>query len=161
MYDAEVVPALPRLRRSVINGDANDHNVLVSRPWPQRRKIVSVIDFGDMHYGLTVSEAAVAAAYAILGKKEPLGVAAEIVAGYRSTLPLDDVELSTLYALIGVRLAVSVTNSAHRKTLVPDDPYVTVSEAPAWEALEKWAQVHPRFAHYAFRAACGLNVDPA
>ncbi len=38
-----------------------------------------------------------------------------------------------------MRLAVSVTNSAHRKSLVPDDPYVTISEAPAWEALEKLA----------------------
>ena len=56
LYGAEVVPVLPRLRRSVIYGDANDYNVLVSEPWPQPRKIVGVIDFGDLHYGLTVSE---------------------------------------------------------------------------------------------------------
>jgi len=55
-----------------------------------------------------------------------------------------------LYALIGARLAVSVTNSAHCKTLKPDDPYVTVSEAPAWEALERLAKIHLRFAHYTF-----------
>jgi 4-aminobutyrate aminotransferase-like enzyme/Ser/Thr protein kinase RdoA (MazF antagonist) len=160
LSETEVATALPRLRRSVIYGDANDHNVLVSTAWPQRRKTVSIIDFGDMHYGITVSEVAVAAAYAILGKKESLQVAAEIVAGYHSALPLEEVELSALYALIGMRLAVSVTNSAHRKTLVPDDPYVTISEAPAWEALEKWAQVHPRFAYYSFRAACGLAPVP-
>src|SRR5207248_10270522 len=52
--------------------------------------------------------------------------------------------LSVLYALIAARLAVSVTNSAHCKTLKPDDPYVTVSEAPAWEALERLAKIHPR-----------------
>ncbi len=56
LYEAEVVPVLPRLRRSVIYGDANDYNVLVSDPWPQPRKIVGVIDFGDMHHGLTASE---------------------------------------------------------------------------------------------------------
>ena len=159
-YEAEVVPALPRLRRSVIYGDANDYNALVSNPWPQPRKVVSIIDFGDMHHGLTVSEAAVAAAYAILGEKEPLQVAAQVVAGYHSVLPLQEAELAALYALIGMRLAVSVTNSAHRKTLVTDDAYVTVSEGPAWEALEKWAQVHPRFAHYVFREACGLAPVP-
>ncbi|MGH9675598.1 MAG: phosphotransferase, partial [Candidatus Acidiferrum sp.] len=156
LYEEEVVPAMPRLRRSVIHGDANDHNVLVSDPWPQPRKATSVIDFGDMHYGLTASEPAIAAAYAILGKKDPLQVAAAVVAGYHRAFPLEESEIAALYALIGARLAVSVTNSAQRKTVKPEDPYVTVSEASAWDALERLAQVHPRFAQYTFRAACGL-----
>ena len=160
LYEAEVLPLLTRLRRSVIYGDANDHNVLVSNPWPPPRKVVGVIDFGDMHHGLTASEPAIAAAYAILGKEEPLPAAAAIVAGYHRAFPLDDLELRVLYALIGARLAVSVTNSAHRKTIKPDDPYVTVSEAPAWEALERLAKIHPRLAHYTFRAACGLPPVP-
>src|SRR5712692_2165783 len=63
LYEAEVVPVLPRLRRSVIYGDANDYNVLVNDPWPPPRKVVGVIDFGDMHHGITASEAAIAAAY--------------------------------------------------------------------------------------------------
>jgi 4-aminobutyrate aminotransferase-like enzyme/Ser/Thr protein kinase RdoA (MazF antagonist) len=156
LYEAVVVPALPSLRRSVIYGDANDYNVLVREPLPQPRKIVGVIDFGDMHHGITASEAAIAAAYGILGKEDPLAAATAIVAGYHGAFPLDELELSVLFALIGARLAVSVTNSAHRKTLKPDDPYVTVSEEPAWEALERLAKIHPRFAHYTFRAACGL-----
>jgi len=160
LYETEVVPNLPRLRRSVIYGDANDHNVLVSDSWPQPRKIVGVIDFGDMHHGLTVSEPAIAAAYAILGKEDPLEAAAAIVAGYHGAFLLNELELSVLYALIGARLAVSVTNSAHRKTIKPGDPYVTVSEAPAWEALERLEQIQPRFAHYTFRAACGLPPVP-
>src|SRR6266481_3507667 len=160
LYDAEVPPLLPRLRRSVIYGDANDHNVLVSDPWPQPRKVAGVIDFGDIHHGLTASEPAIAAAYGILGKEDPLQTAAAIVAGYHGAFPLDELELSVLFALIGARLAVSVTNSAHCKTLRPDDPYVTVSEAPAWEALERLAKIHPRFAHYTFRAACGFAAVP-
>jgi 4-aminobutyrate aminotransferase-like enzyme/Ser/Thr protein kinase RdoA (MazF antagonist) len=160
LYATEVVPNLQRLRRSVIYGDANDHNVLVSDPWPQPRKIVGVIDFGDMHHGITASEAAIAAAYAILGKEDPLQAASAVVAGYHGAFPLHELELSVLYALIGARLAVSVTNSAHRKTVKPDDPYVTVSEAHAWEALERLAKIHPRFAHYTFRAACGLAAVP-
>src|SRR5437773_8155338 len=160
LYEAEVVPTLPRLGRSVIYGDANDPDVRVSEPWPQPRKIAGLIDFGDMHHGLTTSEPAIAAAYAILGKEDPLQAAAAIVAGYHGAFPLDEVELSVLYALIAARLAVSVTNSAHCKTLKPDDPYVTVSEAPAWEALERLAKIHPRFAHYTFRAACGISPVP-
>jgi len=159
-YEAEVVPALPRLRRGVIYGDANDYNVLVSDPWPQPRKVISVVDFGDMHHGLTVSEPAIAAAYAILGKKDPLHAAVAVVAGYHRALPLEESEVALLYPLIGARLAVSLVNSAHRKTIKPDDPYVTVSEAPAWDALQKLAQIHPRFAQYTFRGACGLPPVP-
>ena len=160
IYEAEVVPAMSFLRRSIVYGDANDYNVLVGEPWPAPRKAVSVIDFGDMHWTFTVSEAAIAAAYAILGKKEPLRAAAAVVAGYHSALPLTDAEIAVLYALIGVRLAVSVTNSAQRATVKPDDSYVTISEGPAWEALERFSKIHPRFAHYIFREACGLPAVP-
>jgi 4-aminobutyrate aminotransferase-like enzyme/Ser/Thr protein kinase RdoA (MazF antagonist) len=160
LYDDAVVPVMGRLRRSVVYGDANDYNVLVSEPRTVPRLAVSVIDFGDMHETFTVSEVAIAAAYAILGKKEPLRAAAALVAGYHRVFPLTEVEISVLYALIGIRLAVSVINSAQRATVKPDDSYVTISEASAWEALTRLAQIHPRFAHYAFREACGLPPVP-
>jgi 4-aminobutyrate aminotransferase-like enzyme/Ser/Thr protein kinase RdoA (MazF antagonist) len=160
LYEAEVVPALPSLRRSVIYGDANDHNVLVGPPLPLPRKVVSVIDFGDMHESVTVSEIAIAAAYAILGKDNPLRGAAEVVAGYHRAFPLTEAELQILYALIGTRLAVSVVNSAQRASVKPEDSYVTISERPAWYALERLAKIHPRFAHYTFREACGFDAVP-
>ena len=160
LYDLEMVPALGSFRRSVIYGDANDYNVLVSDPWPLPRKAVSVIDFGDMHYGITVSEVAIAAAYAMLGKKDVLRAAGSVIAGYHEVFPLQEVEIAALYNLIGMRLAVSVTNSAHRKTVKADDAYVTVSETPAWEALERLAKINERSAHYTFRQACGLRAVP-
>src|SRR5713101_524219 len=101
LYDAQVVPALPQMRRSVVYGDANDYNVLVGAPLPLPRKVVSVIDFGDLHESVTVSEVAIAAAYAILGKENPLRAAAEVVAGYHRTFPLSEAELRILYVLIG------------------------------------------------------------
>jgi 4-aminobutyrate aminotransferase-like enzyme/Ser/Thr protein kinase RdoA (MazF antagonist) len=160
LYDSEIGPALGRFRRSVIYGDANDHNVLVRDPWPLPRKAVSIIDFGDIHYGITVSEVAIAAAYAALGKKDVLRAAASVVAGYHEVFPLQEVEIAALYSLIGMRLAVSVTNSAHRKTIKSEDAYVTVSEGPAWEALERLAKINGSFAHYTFRQACGLSAVP-
>src|SRR6202011_6116126 len=160
IYETNVVPALPHLRRSVVYGDANDYNVLMGAPLPLPRKVVSVIDFGDMHETVTVSEVAIAAAYAILGKENPLRVAAEVVGGYHRAFPLNEAELAVLFPLIGMRLAVSVTNSVQRATVKPDDAYVTVSEAPAWEALARLEKIHPRFAHYTFRAACGLEAVP-
>jgi 4-aminobutyrate aminotransferase-like enzyme/Ser/Thr protein kinase RdoA (MazF antagonist) len=160
LYEEEVVPWFPRLRRSVVYGDANDYNVLVSDPWPQPRRVAGVIDFGDMHHGLTVSEAAIAAAYAILGKADPLKAAGEVVAGYHGAFPLREEEVAVIFPLMAARLAVSVVNSAHRKKMKPDDAYVTVSEEPAWNALEQLAKIHPHFAHYALRAACGMTPVP-
>lgn len=158
LYESDAVAAFPELRRSVIYGDANDYNVIVNSVWP--RPQLSVIDFGDMHEGLTVSELAIAAAYAILGKKDVLAAAAEVIHGYHGAHPLTESEIEVLFPLIGMRLAVSVANSAHRKSIKDDDPYVTISEAPAWAALEQLIHIHPRFANYAFRNACGFPPVP-
>ncbi len=160
LYETQVLPALPHLRRSVVYGDANDYNVLVGKALPLPRKVVSVIDFGDMHETVTVSEVAIAAAYAILGKENPLRAAAEVVSGYHRAFPLTEAELKVLFTLIGTRLAVSVVNSAQRATVKPDDHYVRISERPALEALARLAKIHPRFAQYTFRAACGLEAVP-
>jgi 4-aminobutyrate aminotransferase-like enzyme/Ser/Thr protein kinase RdoA (MazF antagonist) len=160
LYDSEVVPVMSRLRRSVVYGDANDYNVLVGEASTQPRRVVSVFDFGDMHESFTVSEVATAAAYSILGKKEPLRAAAAVISGYYSRFLLTDVEISVLYPLIAMRLAVSVVNSAIRASVKPDDSYVTITEEPAWEALTRLAQVHPRFAHYTLREICGLQPVP-
>ena len=160
LFEAEAVPCLVHLRRSVIYGDANDHNALVSPPWPQPQRVISLIDFGDMHVGFTAGEAAIAAAYAILGKDDPLAAASAVVAAYHRVLPLKEEELAAFFPLVCARLAVSVVNSAHRHSLVPDDPYITITEAPAWAALERLDKIHPRLAHYAFRSACGVPAVP-
>ena len=119
-----------------------------------------MIDFGDMHHGWIASEAAIAAAYAILGKEDPLALAKEIVRGFHSAFPLNEAEIAATFPLVGMRLAVSVVNSAIRKVQKPADDYVTVSEDGAWSALEQLAKIHPRFAHYSMRAACGLRAVP-
>ena len=130
-FEAEVLPALPGLRRGVIHGDANDHNALAGDPHDRPREIVSVVDFGDMHRGgLLVAEPAVAAAYAAMGERDPLAATARVVAGYHRAAPLEETEIALLFTLIEARLAVSVTNSARVKRRKPDDPYVTISEAP-------------------------------
>jgi 4-aminobutyrate aminotransferase-like enzyme/Ser/Thr protein kinase RdoA (MazF antagonist) len=160
LFEKEVESRRSDLRTGPIYGDANDHNVLISPPWPQPRRIAGVIDFGDMHHGWIVSEPAIAAAYALLGKDDPLGVAREIASGFHRAFQLTDAEIAAMFPLIGMRLAVSVANSAARKKQKPGDPYVTVTENQAWAALERLAKIHPRFAQYALRDACGLAAVP-
>ena len=156
-YDDEVVPALPRLRRSVVYADANEHNVLARVEPGRLPSLAGLIDFGDMIETVTVAEVAVAAAYASFGAADPLAAVLPLVAGYHSAFPLREEEIAVLDILVRMRLAVSVVNSACRAAAEPGDPYLTMSEAPAWAALEAFERVPPRLAHYTYRDACGLS----
>lgn len=144
----EMAPDLTNFRHSVIHGDGNDHNVLVDGD------DVAIVDFGDLHYTATVCEPAVACAYVALNKKDPLLAMAQVVSGYHD---FEEREIEALFPLILLRLAVSVVNSACVKS---DDPYTTVSEKAAWEALRKLEKIHPRLANYVFRQACGFKPLP-
>jgi len=155
-FEAELAPALPRLRRQVIHGDANDHNVVIGDPRTLPRPVAGLLDFGDMHHGLLVAEPAIAAAYALLGEEDPLRAIAAVVTGYHAARPLEEDEIALLPALVGARLAVSVIVSAIRTRADGGDPYTSVSEEPAWAALEKLESVHPRVALAVLREACAL-----
>ncbi len=155
-FEAQVLPMVPTLRMSVIHNDANDYNVLVNTPDGGSRRVVSVVDFGDMVYTYTVCELAIAAAYAMLNKADPLAAAWHVVAGYHETFPLSESEIEALYALICARLCISVVNSAYQQKVEPQNDYLTISEQPAWALLEQLVDVHPRLAHYTFRHACRL-----
>lgn len=159
-FDRSAARLLPQLRMSVIYNDANDYNVLVGKGEAGDDQVIGVIDFGDLLRTYTVNEVAVAAAYAIMGKPDPIAAACDIVAGYHSIFPLTEIEVEVLYWLIGLRLCMSVTNSALQRTRQPDNPYLFVSERPAWALLEKLVEISPSLAHYAFRQACGWSPCP-
>ena len=60
-----------------------------------------------------------------------------LVRGYHSVHPFSKAELALLYPLLLTRLAVSLVNAAIMKQKLPDDPYVTISEAPALAFLNE------------------------
>ncbi len=161
-FENQVAPILPGLRTSVIHNDANDHNILVERPAPGRpaSRIAGIIDFGDMLHTVTAAEPAIAAAYGLLGKADPLAAAASVVRGYHREFPLEEMELSILFHLVCTRLAVSVSLSAQQQCAEPDKPYLSISESPAWDALEKLAAIPAGLAHAYFRDACDLPPCP-
>lgn len=129
------------LRHGVIHNDANDHNVLVA---DDGGSISGLLDLGDAVWSILANELAVAAAYAALGANDPLAVIERVRAGFETALPLTDIEADVLLDLVALRLATSVSLSAHQSRLAPDDPYLTVSEAPAWALLERLAAIAPR-----------------
>ncbi len=161
-FEHALVLVLPSLRRSVIHNDGNYHNLLIqwegSDAWSARP--AGIIDFGDMLHTVTAAEPAIAAAYALLGKSNPLAAAAEVVGGYHSSFPLKEDELSVLHDLICARLAASVAISAVQQKGEPDKPYLSVSEEQAWEALERLAPTEPALAHSVYRRACIMEPCP-
>ncbi len=151
LYETAVAPHFPRLRTSVLQNDANDHNVLV-----RDGRVSGLIDWGDIVESATVGEVAIAAAYALLDKPDPLAAAAQVIAGFHAVFPLTDLEMRLLFPLICARLAVSVAVSAAQQKLAPDDVYLVVSEKPAWAALSHFRQTRLQRANIVIRHACGL-----
>lgn len=140
-FEARVISRLPHLRRSVIHNDGNDHNLLV-----RHDTVSGVIDFGDVVHSITVAEVAVGGAYAMLDESDPLLAAGRVVAGFAGAFPLTPEECEILFDLMLMRLAISVSVCAEQKRLQPRNPYLTVSERPAWSALERLVSVRPEMA---------------
>jgi 4-aminobutyrate aminotransferase-like enzyme/Ser/Thr protein kinase RdoA (MazF antagonist) len=158
-YEDTVVPKLQTLRRQVIYNDANDHNIICGGS-PGNRQVAGLIDFGDAVESNLICDLAIACAYLMMGQSDPVGAACEAVAGFHDKYPLEEAELELLFPLIAMRLAVSVTNAAWQKDIEPENDYLQVSTQPAWDLLEELDTVHPRLAHYRFRAACGFAAVP-
>jgi 4-aminobutyrate aminotransferase-like enzyme/Ser/Thr protein kinase RdoA (MazF antagonist) len=161
--EQRTAPLLPRLRKSVIYNDANDFNVIVGDEgaFPGKYgKVAGLVDFGDMVHSYTVAEPAVAAAYAVLDKPDPLGTAAAILAGYHAAFPLTDEEFDVFFDFVRLRLSMSIAIAARQLRRSPDNAYLNVSQEPIRRTLPRLARIHPRFAAAYFRAACGLVPDP-
>lgn len=154
-FRTQTLPALAGLQQAVIHGDANDYNVLV-----EGGHVTGILDFGDMVYSVRAAEPAVAAAYALLDKADPLAAIATVVEGYHAANPLEEAEIAVIFDLVCMRLCMSVCHAAHQRRHEPDNEYLSISERPASEALGRLSSIHPRLATYTLRAACGLDPVP-
>jgi Ser/Thr protein kinase RdoA (MazF antagonist) len=152
-FETFAVPLFPQLRTAVVHADANDYNVLIDE---DETRICGIIDFEGLVHSYIVSEPAIAAAYAIHWQEQPLDIITRILAGYHRAYPLTPAELAVLFFMIPARLCATVGICLRQQTLDPDNPYVGVSVAPAWAALEKLSAIDPGYAHHRFRQACNL-----
>jgi 4-aminobutyrate aminotransferase-like enzyme/Ser/Thr protein kinase RdoA (MazF antagonist) len=148
-----------RLRRAVVHNDPNDYNVLVSRPGGADASISGIIDFGDLVYSYRIADLAIAIAYAVLDKADPLATAEAIVRGYARSRPIDDDEVGSLFGLVLLRLCASVGIAARQQGLRPDDPYLGVSQAPIARTLPRLAAIDFDEAETAFRRARGRSPE--
>lgn len=132
-YEKNVMPLDSTFRKAVIHNDGNDHNILID----DVGKPCGIIDFGDMVYSFIACEPAVCIAYIALEKDHPLGQMAEVLKGFHALHPLTDEELKSVIFLSCMRLCITITMAAYRKSLFPENEYITVTEDSALDFLNR------------------------
>ena len=157
---ARLAPVGDTLPAGVIHNDANDHNVIV-RPSLAGARLAGLIDFGDMVRSWRAAEVAVAAAYAMPDRADPVEAACRVARGYASVTPLREEECRAILPLVALRLCLSVTVQARRMREQPGNEYLAVSQEPAWRLLRHLAGTDWRIAEFRIREACGLVPNPA
>jgi 4-aminobutyrate aminotransferase-like enzyme/Ser/Thr protein kinase RdoA (MazF antagonist) len=143
------------LPTSLIYNDANDYNVLVD---PAGAGVLSFVDLGDAVHSAVVCDLAIAIAYAMLDKQDPIEAAVEVLAGYHGIRPLSETETDALYTLAAARLCTSVCYAANQARLAPANDYLNISNRAAWELLEKLASFPAGWPREVFRRVCGYSA---
>jgi len=138
LYAAIAKPLLASLPKSLIHGDINDDNVLVSNG-----RVAGILDFGDCLENPTVCDLAIALSYHTLDEDNPLEAGAAIIGAYQKIRPLSMDEMTVIFPLMCARLAVSVIISAQRRKINPDRHSWFVSEERAWNKLEIFSATGP------------------
>ncbi|MFI5614125.1 aminotransferase class III-fold pyridoxal phosphate-dependent enzyme [Amycolatopsis sp. NPDC051903] len=153
-------PAFTELPLGVVHHDLNDFNVLAEHDSEGTPHLSGVLDVGDALFTIRVAEVAVAAAYAMLRKEDPLAAATAVVAGFHSVVPLTERELAVIFPLAAARLCVNATTWT-RRTATAGGTYGRARMRHTWPALTRIAEIHPALAEAAFRAACGFEPPAA
>src|SRR5581483_9751621 len=135
-FDREAAPLLGDLPCSAIHGDLNDFNVLVDGD-----RVSGFVDFGDMVFGYTVGDLAIAAAYVMLDADDPVAVLSAMVSGYQSRRPLSETELAVVFPLATLRLCTSACVAAHQQRERPDNAYLGISQAAIRRTLPRLARI--------------------
>lgn len=157
-YQTQTMPILAKLPRSVIHNDANDYNLLVDS-LAEPKNICGLIDFGDMVFSHTINELAVTAAYAMMEQAAPIETLKSLVVGFHQQYQLNEDEFDVLMSLILLRLCSSVCNAALAIKQEPNNDYLAVSVAPAWQLLNYFKQQHIFAITCQLKAACHINPD--
>jgi 4-aminobutyrate aminotransferase-like enzyme/Ser/Thr protein kinase RdoA (MazF antagonist) len=153
----QIKPTLADLPQTAIHNDVNDYNILVSGTLTEAPKVTGVIDFGDMCAAPRICDLAIAGAYLVLDHAQPESMLTTLVAAYHTEYALTSAEVDLVWPLLQMRLAVSLVNSVQMAIENPDDPYVVISQAPAWRFLEDHLINEAQIGSH-LRAACGLPV---
>jgi 4-aminobutyrate aminotransferase-like enzyme len=154
-FDRNVLPLIPKLRAQILHNDFVPDNILVAENDP--RRIVGIIDFGDMTHTLLINDLATTIAPMLREHADPVGAALEILAGYHDLVPVEEAELRILYDLIAARLIMLNVIASWRATIHPYNlDYITGGMNETWSILEAWRAQNPEDVTKKFFRVCGL-----
>ncbi|MCB5944417.1 phosphotransferase [Acidocella sp. KAb 2-4] len=145
-FAAHTGPALAALPRQVLHNDFNPYNIFVDAADPAR--ITGVIDFGDIAVTARVNDLAIALSYRLphAALRPTIG---PWLAAYDEAWPLSAAERDLLPHLIRARMAMTVTFSAWRARLHPENAAYLLrfhhparaalaAPAPSFEEMTRW-----------------------
>lgn len=138
VYEQDILPKLPNLRKAVIHGDANEQNILVASDSPT--KISGLIDFGEMQLASQVNDLAITLAYCLLGEDDIAMASTQMIKGYEAEYNLQSEEREILFYLVAMRLVTNITMTSHAAMLYPENEYILVSQKSARALLKKLEQ---------------------
>jgi Ser/Thr protein kinase RdoA (MazF antagonist) len=75
--------------------------------------------------------------YTSLESDDVLQVILEMAIGYNESMPIEAEELTVLFPMMCMRLAVSACMGQHQIRQRPDDPYLAISQEPIRRTLPK------------------------
>jgi 4-aminobutyrate aminotransferase-like enzyme/Ser/Thr protein kinase RdoA (MazF antagonist) len=147
------------LAKSVVHQDLNDFNVIARPGTDGRHHVHGVLDFADALYTARIGELAVAVAYSMLRKANPLSAAAAVIQGYAAELDLTEDELAVLYPLAAARLCVNAVTWTKR-CADGGTSYGHERMKHTWPAIALLAATPPEVGELVVRAAAGAAIEP-
>jgi len=132
-FQREVLPIMDQLEQTVIHGDLNEHNIIVT---PDGKDVAAVIDFGDSHRTCRVFELAILLCYMILQTAD-VGMGRYVVEGYEEIKKLTDVEKKILKISVCARICQSLVMGVYSHLHDPENQYILTTQKTGWMLLKR------------------------
>ena len=153
-FEKIALPKIPKLRAQIIHNDFAPNNLVVAEADPE--EIVGIIDFGDLIHTPLVMDLAAPIAHMFRRQGDPLEVAAAILGAYHEVVPLEPLEISLLYDLIGTRLTMLNVIASWRANLYPENwDYIAGYAEGVWHKIAAWRALDPDEVTRQFSRTCG------
>jgi len=132
-FQREVLPIMDQLEQTVIHGDLNEHNIIMT---PDGKDVAAVIDFGDSHRTCRVFELAILLCYMILQTAD-VGMGRYVVEGYEEIKKLTDVEKKILKISVCARICQSLVMGVYSHLHDPENQYILTTQKTGWMLLKR------------------------
>ena len=149
------------LRSQLIHADLAPYNVIAQPDERGRPRVTGVIDFGDATSSWLVGDLVSALVPLLEGEeRDPLSLAADVVAGYCAARPLLRAEVECLWPLVVLRASLLFVTVSHLLLSDPDNSYTREEVVSDRQILDRVLRVPLYAATHALLSAAGMAPAP-